>query len=248
MTDVYAGVPREAEPLSGPTMFAQDWLDLLFLHWPVDPASVAHLYPPDTRPDVWHDGLTYVGLVPFRMSGAGFGPRVPVPFFGRFLEWNVRLYSVDDQGRHGVVFRSLDTDRLAIVAFARTFGIPYRYAHIATSGTTDDVTWRMRRRERPRPTSELRVRVGAPTEPTDLEVFLTSRWGMHSRVGHRTMWVQNHHGPWPLQSAELLHLDDGLVAAAGVEPAGEMLRPLWTRGVHSRFALPRLVPRSGSGT
>lgn len=241
MSQRYAGVPREAEQLRGPTMFAQDWLDLAFLHWPVDPGSVAHLYPGGTRPDVWHDGLTYVALVPFRMRRAGFGPRVPVPFFGSFLEWNVRLYSVDEQGRHGVVFRSLDCTRLAVVAFARSFGIPYRYAAIDTVRRGDEVTWSMRRREGGHPTSSIRLRVGAQTELTDLEVFLTSRWGMHNRLGPRTMWVQNQHGPWPAHEAELLELSDDLVPAAEIEPAGPMLRPLWTPGVHSRFALPRLV-------
>ncbi len=240
MSDDYAGVPRLAPPLNGVTMFAQDWLDLVFLHWPVDPAAVARFYPPGTRPDVWHDGTTYVGLVPFRMRRAGFGPRVPVPFFGSFLEWNVRLYSVDEHGRHGVVFRSLDCTRLAVTTFARSCAIPYKYARIETSGSRE-ISWWMRRREGDHPTSAMTLRVGAPTEPTPLEVFLTSRWGMHSRVGRRAIWVQNEHGPWPLHDAELLSLDDGLVAAAGIEPAGPMLRPLWTPGVHSRFALPRFA-------
>jgi uncharacterized protein YqjF (DUF2071 family) len=46
--------------------FDQFWADLTFVHWPVLPEAVAHLYPPGTRPDVF-DGLTYAGLVPFTM-------------------------------------------------------------------------------------------------------------------------------------------------------------------------------------
>ena len=87
--------------------FDQSWLDLTFVHWPVRPDDVAHLYPPGTRPDVF-DGMTYVGLVPFRMGYTKVGTGPALPYFGAFAETNVRLYSVDDAGRHGVLFRSLE--------------------------------------------------------------------------------------------------------------------------------------------
>ena len=57
----------DAPPLRPPVWVQQFWGDLTFLHWPVDPATVAHLYPPGTAPDIFSDGLTYVGLVPFVM-------------------------------------------------------------------------------------------------------------------------------------------------------------------------------------
>ena len=42
------------------------------------------------RPDV-RDGVTYLGLVPFRMANAGFGRRGRVPYVGDFLETNLRV-------------------------------------------------------------------------------------------------------------------------------------------------------------
>ena len=96
-------VTREAPPLRGRIISTQRWEQLTFLHWAVDPARVAPLLPPGTRPDVF-DGRTYVGLVPFRMVGVGVGRGPGVPYFGTFLETNVRLYSVDSTGRRGVVF------------------------------------------------------------------------------------------------------------------------------------------------
>ena len=65
------------------------------------------------------DGVTYVALVPFRMVGAGLGTGPGVPWLGTFLETNVRFYSVDDEGRRGVVFASLDASRLAVVLGAQ---------------------------------------------------------------------------------------------------------------------------------
>ena len=63
------------------------------------------------------------------MVGAGSAHGPAVPYFGTFWETNVRLYSIDSAGRHGVVFRSLDASRLAVVLGARgAFGLPYRFS------------------------------------------------------------------------------------------------------------------------
>ncbi|MGN6608861.1 MAG: YqjF family protein [Jatrophihabitans sp.] len=238
-----ADYPVTAPPLRRPVVFDQRWTSLAFLHWPVRPETVAHLYPRGSRPDVWVDGLTYVGLVPFEMRDAGFGRNLPVPFFGRFLETNIRLYSVDDGGRHGVLFRSLETERLAIVPFARgVFGIPYTYARMTMRRDGDVVRYdSVRRWPRAGLASHLSLRIGEPVDPTDLEVWLTARWGAHTRVAGRTWWVPNEHDAWPLQAAEVLDLRDDLMAAAGVEPAGPPLRALWTPGVRTRFGRPSLV-------
>ena len=85
------------------------------------------------------------------------------------------------------------------------------------------------------------VRIGAPVEPTPLEVWLTARWGAHTRKAGRTWWLPNEHATWPLRSAEIDGLADELVAAAGVATAGPQLRPLYSPGVHARFGRPSRV-------
>ena len=122
-------VTPEAPILPWPGILRQSWLNLSFLHWAVEPLSIAHLYPPDTEPDTF-DGSSFVGVVPFQMADTGFA-RGPA-FFGTFLETNVRLYSVDATGRRGVIFLSLDTNRLDMVAAGRwIFGVPYRWARMS---------------------------------------------------------------------------------------------------------------------
>ena len=64
-------VSVDAPALARPRLMTQRWRDVAFLHWAVDPDAVARFFPPGVRPDVL-DGRTYVGLVPFRMVGAGF--------------------------------------------------------------------------------------------------------------------------------------------------------------------------------
>lgn len=139
-------VTREPPPLPGPVISTQDWRDLTFVHWALDPARVERLMPDGVRPDV-HEGRTYVGLVPFRMVGVSVGRGPGIPFVGTFLETNVRLYSVDRTGRRGVVFLSLDTDRAVVVPAVRgLIGAPYRWARMRFHREADVVTYQARLR------------------------------------------------------------------------------------------------------
>lgn len=251
----YEGVQLSSDPpaLQRPVIFEQLWCDLAFLHWPVDPVEIEPYFPPGSRPDTY-GGVSYVGLVPFRMRRAGLFRNRPIPYLGDFLEVNVRLYSVDGAGRHGVVFRSLDCDRLPVVAAARVLGVPYVHARIAAADyppvrgyeiaelPSDRRRWWTVQR-RGGPGTQVELRVGDPVEPTELEVFLTARWGMHSSLAGRGLWTPNEHSAWTLRAAELTGLQDELVAAAGIRPVGPMLRPLWSRGVRARFGLPHSVRR-----
>ena len=242
------GVLPVAPALSGPVISRQQWRNLLFLHWPVDPAEVAPFFPPGTRPDVV-DGRTYAGLVPFRMRKAGPGERWSVPYVGDFLETNVRLYSIDDAGRHGILFLTLEAERLATVLLARlSLGLPYTWARMRED-TGAPRTFTSRRRWPGGsgvavPRSTITFEVGKPTEPVDLEIWLTARWGLHTRRLGRTWWVPNQHGPWPLRSAEIVALDETLLFATGVRPIGPALRPLFSSGVETTFGLPRQLGRA----
>jgi uncharacterized protein YqjF (DUF2071 family) len=245
----------DVEPLTATTprplrriLLSQDWCEVTFLHWAVGPDEVAPLLPKGVQPDVL-DGVTYVGLVPFRMRGVGpfTGPRVP--YFGDFPETNVRLYSVDAAGRRGVVFRSLESSRLATVLGARQLGVPYTWARMRIARAGDVWNYTSRRRwPAPRDArSRVMVRVGARIEtPGPVEQFLTARWGLHLRqFGHTAYWP-NEHREWPLHTAELLAFDDDLVAAAGLP---QIDRPpssvLFSPGVHAAFGVPvRIDARS----
>ncbi|MCX6464464.1 MAG: DUF2071 domain-containing protein [Pseudonocardiales bacterium] len=230
--------------LPRPHLMRQSWRDVGFLHWAVDPARVADRYPPGVRPDV-RDGVTWVGLVPFRMVGAGFAHGPAVPWAGTFLETNVRLYSVDDAGRRGVLFLSLDTDRAVVVAGARTvFGLPYRWARMRYAERAGVHRYAARlRHPGVRAESRVSLRPGGPAPDGDLERFLTARWGLHVAHLGRTRYIPNAHPAWPLRTAEVLELDDGLMRSVGL---GDLAaRPpdhvLWSDGVPVSFGMPVVV-------
>jgi len=79
---------------------------LLFLHWPVPVAELRALVPPELDVDEI-EGTSWVGLVPFRMTGVMRRPFPDLPWISAFPELNVRLY-VTHQGKPGVWFLSLD--------------------------------------------------------------------------------------------------------------------------------------------
>lgn len=234
-------VTRQAPPLRGRVISTQDWRDLTFLHWAVDPSLVEPFMPTGVRPDVI-DGRTYVGLVPFRMVGVGLGRGPGIPYFGTFLETNVRLYSVDATGRRGVVFLSLDTDRAAAVPAIRAVtGAPYRWARMRFRRDGDLVSYDARLRGvGDRPSSRVVVRVGEVREPTALDDFLTARWGAH--VGRRrgTTFVPNTHAPWTLRDAAVVELEDGLLASVGLAGLADRAPDLvaFSDGVHAEFGPP----------
>lgn len=231
-------------------LLTQSWLDLAFLHWAVDPAEVSPLLPPGTVPDTF-DGVTYAGLVAFRMHRVGWLGLPGVPYLGTFPETNVRLYSVDGEGRRGVVFRSLDASRLIPVAVGRAvFRLPYVWSRMTVDRVGDTLTYTSRRRV-PGPRgahSRIGLRIGERIErPSAQEHFMTARWGMHTTLLGRPMYVPNTHPRWPLHRAQLLECTEDLLAAAGLRaPAGDPVSVLCSPGVPVRFGRPVRVDGPGA--
>src|SRR5215213_2865393 len=219
--------PEPITPLAphdpGRTVFSQDWRQVAFLHWAVDAAQVAPLLPAGTRPDLV-DGTTYVGLLGFRGVRAGVLGSPGLPYLGTFEEVNVRLYSVDAEGRRGIVFRSLDASRLLPVLVARGLArLPYQWSSIRVDGGGGRWAYQVRRRwPGPRGArSEFAVRVGERiADPSPLDLFLTARGRLHQTARGRTLQWPVEHEEWPLHRAQVVHLSDQLVATAGLQVHG----------------------------
>jgi uncharacterized protein YqjF (DUF2071 family) len=236
-----------APELPRPVIMTQSWTDAVFLHWRIPRPVAASFMPAGVVPDEF-DGSAWVGLIGFRMQGAGVGSGPGIPYFGSFNEINVRLYSREPDGTRGVVFLSLDASRLAVVLAARAAGIPYVWsqsrfrAGSAVRPTRGPATGYSVRRFRGGVRSDFAVAPQDDAGAADpLSVHLTARFGLHSRFRGKTLYIPNTHSPWPLFRAELTELEDQLVAAAGITVSGPPESVLYSPGVRTQFGRPRVL-------
>ena len=232
-------------------VMTQRWRDLVFLHWAYEPevvrdAIVASMGGADIDPNSFEldtfDGRAWVGLIPFRMRDLRLRGLPPIPTTSNFPEINVRTY-VRSRGRPAVWFFSLDTPRLLPTAVARTaFKLPYCWARaeVTSTGTIDDagdrvVAASVDRRWPAGGHTRIAVRAGEPVRSTDddhaFADWLTARWGLVS-ASRRGLWYGPvEHEPWPLRRAEVLHLDDSLITAAGLPAPEGTPHALYSAGV-----------------
>lgn len=200
----------------------QAWLNLGFIHYPVAAAALAAHLPPGLRLQTY-DGVAWVGLVPFRMSGIARRHLPVFPWFSTFPELNVRTY-VEAGGKPGVWFFSLDAASRPIVLGGRgLYDIPYFMAdmterihdgwHHLRSARRDG---RARFSGRYRPIGDVHF-----AQPGGFEHWATERYCLYAhsaRRGLRRMEV--HHAPWPLQRAEVQLEESTLLEAAGLRATG----------------------------
>lgn len=225
----------------------QRWRHLVYVHWAYPPAVVQRLLPDHLRVDVMA-GAAWVGLVPFVMTDVRVGGLPPIPWLSSFVEVNIRTYVIDRAGGRRVWFSSLDVPRLAPMAVARAaYGLRYCWSAASWDLAGDVLTYRTRRRlPGPRGAgADLRVEINDPLpdgEVTDLEHFLSARWGLSATWVGRELTATLLHERWPLQRARLLGLDQSLTAAAGLPtPHGDPLVH-YAAGVDVTVSRPFLEP------
>ena len=206
----------------------QSWHDLLFAHWPVPAAALRHLVPRELEIQEFN-GSSWVGVVPFRMSGVSFRCVPDIPWISEFPELNLRLY-VERDHKPGVWFLSLDaTNPIAIWAARRFFRLPYHHARITMERDREAIIYR----------SERRVKAGKPVrfqatyEPTSppyqaqpgtIEHFLTERYCLYAQDRAGILYrCEVHHVPWPLQQAQAKIRWNGLADPHGFELSGPPL-------------------------
>jgi uncharacterized protein len=198
----------------------QSWLELLFAHWPV-PASALERFVPSSLTIQEFDGTSWVGVVPFRMSGVMRRPLPDLPWVSAFPELNVRLY-VERDGKPGVWFLSLDaTNALAVWAARRFFHLPYFRAQMSLRRSGDTVHYRSERAGAAFVGSYRPICEPYAARAGELEHWLTERYCLYARAPDGSLWRNEvHHAKWPLQRAEAEIEESTMLAFHGLDIAG----------------------------
>ncbi len=218
MLDPTIQLALRERPTGRPVM-RQRWRDLLFLHFPCDPAEVAALLPPglsvDTFPDESGVERAWIGLVPFLMKDIRLPFLPPVPGTHTFPETNVRTY-VHREGRDpGVWFFSLDAANPLAVRIARlAFGLPYFLSRMAIQTAEGRLEYRGKR-----PHAEYRIEAHPgpdlpQSEPGTLEFFLVERYLLYAVRNRRLYSGRVHHKPYQLRAVDSVSVEETLVRSA----------------------------------
>ena len=212
MRDILRQTAHRPWPLpTGPWMMAQSWHDLLFAHWPIPVATMRALVPAQLELDTF-DGVAWVGVVPFRMSGVRPRPFPGVPWLSAFPELNVRTYVKPRnraQPKPGVYFFSLEAANPVAVALARgLFKLPYFNANMHLVDDGSIIHYQSQRTHRNAPPAEFTGQY-KPTSRSLLRAAghpgtLVNRTlqPLHRDFQGRAYIGEIHHQPWPLQHAE----------------------------------------------
>ncbi|MER8032550.1 DUF2071 domain-containing protein [Streptomyces bauhiniae] len=211
------------------------WLTQTFLSWPYAPATVQALLPEGLVVDEF-EGAAWVTFTPFLMADARF---LGMPPLRTFAETNLRTYV---RGRDAVWFFSLDVTCPLLLA-GRALGVPYQLADLRVLVTGDTVTYTGTRR-----TGDagyrLVVRPGAPVEPTELDVWLTSRWRAYSRRLGVFWETPVGHEPWAPAGVTVAALEQTVTKAAGLPPPRGEPVALFSRSVDRAWVGPTRPVRS----
>jgi uncharacterized protein YqjF (DUF2071 family) len=191
------------------------------------------------------DGVTWVGLTPFRVER--FHPPFlpPVPRLSYFPETNVRVYAVGPSGRDGIWFLTLEAGSLATSLVALTaYGVSYRWSEMTVS---DEDGGRVRyvsrgRGHRRSVGHDIEVVPGRPftaEELSDLDHWLTGRWRGWGRVAGRLAEVPVEHEPWPLWRADVVKLEETILESVGLPVPEEPPLVHYSPGVQAWLGPPR---------
>src|SRR6185295_5180102 len=161
--------------------------------------------------------------VAFAIEAARFRP-CPERLGLNFLETNLRTYVLREGREPGVYFFSLEAaSRLAVAGARLAFGLPYHHARMVEEVLPSRTDYTLERLSGRRPRLRVSYRVGAPLGPSvpgTAQHFLIERYFLHVKRRGALWTARVAHPPYPVQAAEVLSLEESLLAANGIPAPG----------------------------
>jgi uncharacterized protein len=205
-----------ARPTSRVVM-KQNWRELLFLHWRMNPVEIQSLLPKGLTVDTY-DGCAWVGIVPFFMCDVHPVWAPSLPGLSNFLELNIRTYVFDKNGIPGVWFFSLDANQpIAVYIAQKIFKLPYYKARMRARATPATVDFWSQRGDLPvdhfvyQPLRQERL-----AHIESLDFFLVERYLLYTFKKNRLYTGRVHHEPYRLREVKVLEYSTQLLRLAGI--------------------------------
>ncbi len=207
----------------GPWRIKMTWHDLLFVHHPVPVRQLRPLVPASLQIDTF-EGMAWIGIVPFWMSGVAPRWMPGLPGVSRFPELNVRTY-VTHGDRPGVWFFTLDAaSRLAVEVARRTYHLNYLKARMDLQRRGPWIHYTSRRVDRRFAPADYEceyrpIGPGQVTEPGSLAHWSTARYCLYAADPRGRLYRGDiDHPPWVLHSAQLVTHKNNLLESLGLDP------------------------------
>jgi uncharacterized protein YqjF (DUF2071 family) len=199
----------------------QTWHDVLFAHWPIAGSALRPLVPEPLEIQEF-DGTSWVGLLPFRMTGVTARWLPALPWLSAFPEMNLRVY-VSHRGRPGIWFVSLDAARApAVWAARRFFHLPYFRAHMRIRPDGDRIHYHSIREATELAATYWPQGTTFEAVPGTLDHFLAERYCLYTRdTRGQLLTLDIHHRPWPLQRAGAEFDLNTVATSQGIAVGGE---------------------------
>lgn len=187
-------------------MITQQWEDVLFLHWPVQPHELKQFIPQELDLDLY-ENKAWLSFVLFKVRGNRLRFTPSFPGVSSFIQLNVRTY-VTCNGMKGVYFFNLDANNALIVQMT-TIGhlLPYRRAKMSMKkeGATFSFTSSYQNQKA---LEETLIATFEPMpgriESLALENWLVERYHLWTKMKNRLLRIDTCHSPWRLQKVNVI--------------------------------------------
>lgn len=205
---------------TGNAILYQNWENLLFLHWAIEPDLVRAKVPASLELDLFDD-KAWIGVTPFAMTGVHLKGIPQIPGFDSFLELNVRTYVIHD-GKPGVFFFSLDASKAMPAVAARVYySLPYFKARMEFFAGDGKFRFHSRRLNS---NAEFSARwkpgkLLGEAAPDSLEFFLVERYALFttgSENADKVLSARVYHRPWILEEAIVESHHSTMISVLGI--------------------------------
>lgn len=184
--------------------FYQQWENVFFLHWKIDPSLLQPFIPQGLKLDL-HNNQAWVSFVGFGLKNAR--PRLlpALPLVSHFTELNLRTY-VRHKDKAGVHFLSVECSNTLATALAKGITeVPYTRSKIRANPGS----FQSNKNEKSQFFDLKYVPGELISSPEELDLWLTERYALHQGFSTKDKLISYdiHHHPWPLQKIHIQSLN-----------------------------------------